>query len=409
MTVSKSVLTGIAVGLLFFLIGYIEETTVGPLKISILWKSAILIALAAYFSLYTKGKWTPQLFIGTAIALKSLFYVYTEDSMLITDFAEATKFLILPIAIATIYSSTLLTKNLEKIQLFFAIWIPASTVPFFLGLAPLAINESYDLAIYGQEGKVAFAGVFNNNSHVAAVTLACSIILQLHLLHLRRINRLAFFVLSTISLIALYLTYARTGWLSLVGGLVVYSYLHYPLKKFIYSFISGTVLLWIVGTSLYNSSEIFRNRLLGTNAYAQEVSLNQAGSGRFEIWQNAVQGPISEGPLGVLIGIGLDRAKSLMLDAYGMRIFSHNFFLDAYQTSGAIGLLLVIVYVFMVYRIAAGHLGSRSSAIAMALFAQFLLVLVVQGGTFFWTFLIFGLSIGFKRNKDHDRTSKTQS
>ncbi len=366
-------------GVIAFLFAYLDELYLGPIKFGVAWKAMLVFYIALIWLKRSKKPITHQLLFGISYCLKSVIYSYHSLKYFLTDVSEAIKFFILPLAIEFFGGAKKPIDLAEKTRSFLVFFVPLSCAPFLLGMEPLVDKHSLD--IYGATGSE-FSGIFGTK-HGAAVTLAAAFILTLHKTRIKSIPAFLGLGLMLLCAVSLYLTYVRTGLVSLAVGVTVYLLLVYKARAILplaLIFTAGALTLF----HLASTNEVLRMRLTGTNIFTEEVSFNQLGSGRLDFWKAAVQGPSEDGMVGVLLGRGLEKTKDYMLDETGLRIFSHNGFLDAYQTNGVIGLIIFIAFWVSILILSIKRRKTSYGPVSLALACEALIIQLVQGGSFFW-------------------------
>lgn len=389
------ILLYIILGGALFALAHNENTTFFGVKLGLIWKAMLFLFLILTTINLNSILLSNVALLGLLYSVKLLFYDFDTFPYWLVDFGEAIKFATLPLLIY-VFSATNIAKRSKNILIFLSAWLSLSCVPYFFGLEPNVDVEAFSLEIYGSSN-LAFIGIFSN-PHTAAVTLAANSLLLVHIARQQWINKMLAVLFLGISLIGLYLTFARTGWLAFAVGLAIYIYFTYSLKKVISLLAIGTPIALAFFVFLYSESDIFRMRLSGTNIYVADNSLNQLTSGRLLFWSTALEGPSAEGFSGILFGLGLEQSKDIMESKIGWRIFSHNGFLDAYQNSGLVGLILFIAFVTSLLKWAWRE-RRRGGQLAIALVSMFILIQSVQGGTFWWLSILLGLSSGLMRQK----------
>jgi O-antigen ligase len=382
-----------------FFLSYFEEYQLGSIKIGIIWKSIVLAFIVIYLITHSPRRISAHFIFGTLYFFKTLVYVYHSLGYFFIDFSEALKLYILP---ASFEASSRYQRNFKfrsDFLKFLVLWTSFSCIPFFFGLHPLEAKENHSLAIYGDADGSEFAGVFANK-HLAAVTLACSLIILFHYFRRNILPKAMVIFCSLICLIGLYQTYVRTGFLALMVGLAVYVFKSFSVKKSIIIIVAVLLISAIFSLVAMEMSPVFVMRMTGTNLYQDEASADQIGSGRFDFWEQALNGPFSEGYSGFLMGVGLEHTKDYMESIIGLRIFSHNGFLDAYQTNGILGFVIFILYFVFLFKFICKKCNSNYKPLALALYFQMLIVQLVQGGVFFWYYIMFSVTIGLCTNNE---------
>ena len=131
----------------------------------------------------------------------------------------------------------------------------------------------------------------------------------------------------------------------------------------------------------YNNNIAFRNRINGVNIYQTRNpdGIELGGSGRTAFWLNGISNwANNDGIYQVFFGSGYTKVTENNLKSTGMKVFSHNLFVDTLAQHGIIGFILLLTVFFSLYhfivRISRGSpykrlcLGAYWSNIIFALF-----------------------------------------
>lgn len=390
--------------LLFFTIFYIESLSIAGIKIAIAWK-LILIAFIIAYIVFDKGKaLKPFIFWGYLYSLKN-FVTTSSFIYFMSSLAEVIKCTFIPL----MSHFFLLVQKNRGIDLYLvlralAIYTIFSTVPFLLGIIqPLA--KGYDLSLFGIDA-YGFVGIFQI-AHAAAITMAFSILILLFVF-LKSNNKREKLFYAGLIVIALWVeiqTYARIGLAVLI---VASAYLLLYKKRFTFylKLMIPAVILSAAAYTYYLNSPVLQMRIQGTNKYfKQNNEKADIGSGRFDFYAAAVNN-WSNGDFSVIIiGLGEEPAKDLMLEAVGLRIYAHNAFLDALQFNGLLGVLFFALFLgFMVV-----YIGRRRHSeyyqLTVTLFIGYLVSMLFQGEHLFLPDTMLALSLAMLNTKRPDESS----
>lgn len=384
----------------FFCLFYIEPILVGPVSIAVLWKTFLLAALLLALFMRPGGIFLPRLTIWGLL----FFVAGLVNESLVLDpvdtISNAVKNAYIPIIFGFLLHRFGCTEKGEYSARSFIIVLSAfiilSTIPFLLNiLSPL--KSGYDLSIFG-EGELAFGfiGVFQN-AHGASMTLTVASITLLWALPYtrRKSTRLFYLALVAVGLVASLLTLVRTGLAMFATGLLVLlatsrKRIHFRLAL---AFVIASV---AAAVYLFETSEVFRLRMLGLNVLMQQqdVTFNQLGSGRLLYWTTALERFFSSPFLQQIFGFGPALAKEYMFEAIGLRIYAHNGFIDILQFYGYFGLFAYAMMLSQIFRILFALPRSNPYFLLLTLhLTAYLVGMLVQGERYFLVDVLFVLSI----------------
>lgn len=251
---------------------------------------------------------------------------------------------------------------------------------------------------FGVEGVYYYTGLFLA-PHAAASYFVAAILTLVYGLKRGRFKTFkikAFnLFLVCIGLYSLFQTYVRTGWLMLIVGM---SLLFFPQRiamKHIFGFILSLALLLGGGTYLYNTNEQFNARLTGRNIYnnpnAEKIDLE--GSGRTAFWKNGIQGWMESEPYEILFGQGNTKVAERNYRETGMRVFSHNQFVQTLSENGLIGFLLLLGFYLHLFRTIQRHKASPYYRLCISLFGAAIIFAFFQNEMYFDYAIIFSLTL----------------
>lgn len=154
------------------------------------------------------------------------------------------------------------------------------------------------------------------------------------------------------------------------------------------------VIFLLAGWQYYESSEVVQMRFKGTNVYMEKSGGAQdVGSGRTSFYTTAIENWSGEGLASILIGLGEEKAKDMMEDKVGLRIYAHNGFIDVVQFGG---LLSTVLYLAFFYHLLIYIRKSRKEKfhhLVVALFLCYFVCMLIQGERFFLADVMFAVSL----------------
>jgi hypothetical protein len=232
---------------------------------------------------------------------------------------------------------------LEKLLLILAQFISVTSLITLLKIIePL---EDYKSAAGHYQDAVYYTSVFGT-PHSASSYFCVSIIVILYFFiqgkFKTKFEKIFNATLLVVSLYSIYLAYVRTGWLMLLVSLLfIVNIKKISMKQKVRVFLGGLIVgLGILG--LYSNDEAFRNRVSGSSEYRGESGqvVDTKGSGRIEFWKNGWDNWSSGNFYELCFGKGYDSVVEYNYKKTGMRVFSHNQFVDSLAQYGLFSLLV---------------------------------------------------------------------
>ena len=348
----------IILGIFLFLLLHFEHISLGPLKVSIIWKLILIFWLSTkVLKLKVKDRlYLPFLFLSI-ISLVHLIY----DSAV---FALSANFLLY--YLLGVYASSLSHNKLLNILKYLRFFLIIIFIPYaFLGLDSL--GSVYDLAKYdGGEGLI---GPFAN-PHTASMILAIIGVINFHFLlrqsKTRTSKRLNFFIFS-LSIYFLVNTFVRTGIAMFIIGVVLILFNKIKFKTVFKSTILITSFSFLIINFLNTDSPFFK-RMIGESKYNKEESFEQYGSGRGLLFLHGLDIISSyDNPFQYLYGIGESELRAQIKIRTGNPLVTHNGFLDITIVHGIIGLILLAYFLYenFIFVIRKSNSNLRSLALAV--------------------------------------------
>lgn len=385
-------LKSIVVGLILFILLYLEPVNIGPVKFSHVWKIvamylcvlSIILALIQNRSRYVMS----DLYRSNTLKVGYLFFAWavfagmTHEGALESIIIASQR--LLPVmflhylllyrykAEDTVYSLT-----------FLVIFVMFSTIPFNLQLLK-PLGQGYDVvSILGAE-KLGFVGIFQNQ-HAAAITLGlCAIIATISYLQESYFSKKTMAGFIAIYLfVTLIMTYTRSGLIAYIAGIIVYLKLIgkvSSLMRFaIISVIAGSIFMYS-----FSEMDMLKSRLLGKTMYNQDssVSADSISSGRLSFWKSALEIFVEKEPYLWIVGIGEEQLKVEMKARVGMSIFAHNGLINELLNNGIVGLLLLLYYYRCIFIDLRKITDKNIKTIALSVFSSWVTFIFFQGGEF---------------------------
>ncbi len=288
-------------------------------------------------------------------------------------------------------------ETLTTIVYSLAQYIPLSSLLILFGIMdPPYIMSTTDSFGGGEVGY--YRGVFGS-AHCASSYFCISIILLLTGFINGRFKsfwaKLYNGVLILFCFYSIYNTFVRTGWLMLAVALIfLLDFSKINIKRMSIYMMSIALVLGVV-IYLYNNNDAFYGRITGRNIYTEtggdKIDMN--GSGRTQFWKNAVivwtDGNLYE----ALFGSGLTKVKAQNLRTTGMPVISHSQFFDQLAQYGLVGLLLLILYYFKLYKYIWRFKRNKYSRTCKSLYMATIVFCFFQNEPYFIYVLLFSALI----------------
>lgn len=340
---------------LYLVIHYLEGlSSAGTFSFAQLWKIPVLLYLLWISIQYLTGK-TRFENATYWLAIESLF---SPETLLnpIASFIYTSKLLPFVLFFRFFYEKfQAKVEVLEKILYAFAQYICLASALTLTGIIKPA-SDMISAESFGIKNAVYFSGIFG--APHAASSYCCIAILILFngflIRHYKsRFSKIFNATLLLVGLIAIFKAYVRTGWLMLVIGLFCLVDFKTINAKRILAYLF-CILLGIGGILyFYNNNIAFRNRINGVNIYQTRNpdGIELGGSGRTAFWLNGISNWANNDDIyQVFFGSGYTKVTENNLKTTGMKVFSHNLFVDTLAQHGIIGLMLLLTVFFSLYQ-----------------------------------------------------------
>lgn len=390
--------------LIFFLLHYFEGLPpIGGLSVAQVWKLPILGMLLIY-NITKVYRYTS---IEKSGYLMSLECMMNQETLINPMFSvvKASKQLTLPLFLGFFRNMARRNpKSLETVMYSLAQFICLSSLPVMMGfVSPL--REMRSAENFGIDGAVYFSGVLGSPHAAASYWCIAILVLMFGLVSgyfksmAARIYNLAMIVTGFVSI---FMAYTRTGWLMLVVGLI---FLLKPVKltfNHILIFLAAVAIMVGGFEYLFENNEAFRLRMTGTNMYNGNdgETIDMGGSGRTEFWSTGISNWSNNDLYALLFGAGYTKVTEDNFQSTGMKVFSHNQFIDALCQHGLIGLLLLLLFFYNIYRYIS-RIDKRVEyrRLAMAVFWSSVVFAFFQNEMYFNFALIFAIVLSLMQQK----------
>jgi len=376
-------------GLLLLLLFHFESLSLGPVKISHLWKGILLLFLI----IKILSKKRNNLLIYKPLIWLALFQLINLE-LFNNPFNAAILFgttLILPLL--GIYTLSYTPNQLKNGLLFFASFFILSFVPYELGILK-SLEEGYRLTSYGVQDSDGVIGPFQT-VHSASTALAGSFITLLYFWFTKSFNRIYLSTLLILCFYFLIFTYVRTGMAMVVLGaipMLIYFAKKEASTRFRLIFFGSIFSILISGWVL--SNETLMDRITGNrvSGASETESFESLGSGRGLIYTFAVEIFMEANVFEKLIGIGQTEQKSRMENKLGSALIPHNGFLLLLLNNGLIGLMLFLTFIRKLNKLISQYAPSHRSLLKGLLYA-YLVMTFFQNYDMIYMYLILALGI----------------
>ncbi len=370
---------------LFFLLFYVESIKIGGIVVSQLWK----IPLALYMLYYVfqhRHLSTPTW--AQAQYWQSLKWVFTGGyvTQFMVNLQACIKFLFLPLLFNFIRNKDWNVEQIRAILLTTVHYFVLTNIPFlFFGFK--GISHGHDYGTY-----VAYSGIFQNQ-HAMSVIMAICMIVILSYMQKRYIvgrwNKMYNVFLMCVAAYAMYLGFARTGWLMcLLAVIVVFWPKDMTVRQWIAMATVGVVLMGSL-SYLMATDTLFYDRVVGNNITTHEHM--NVTSGRTEYTAAALERFVNGNPIEWIIGVSTENIYDAIFLKTGMRVGAHNGFVDMLTRNGIVGLGLMLVFLVSLLLFIRKRNQCDSYRMALAMWVMMLSFQITQGGVMFHTDLLYAL------------------
>jgi O-antigen ligase len=338
------------------------------------------------FIIYTKRRKSDLYYKwGILWALKHLFNMDTLVHFSV-NISQTVKFSI-PSIVAKFFTIKINDqKKIFQIALIFSQYIILTSVPFLLGILDTKGGRTYD-------GLASFSGIFNGQHPLAITTsMASMFILYEYMSSKSKFSKFYNLILLVLAVIIVYKAFTRTGWVMMGLGFIVILYYKARNFKNVIMYLSFAGLIGLGGYQLFlKNNQRFSNRI--NDVVNDGTYQADRGSGR-DIFRSVSLGLFLDGDVPTqIIGTGIEPLMDHMEDTIGMRLYSHNGFIDALVAEGIIGIIFMTCFIFAMVRYAYTKRRNNYFPITISCIAMWIIFQFVQGGSLTFQDLFLGLSL----------------
>lgn len=361
----------------FFMLLYSENINIGGgMKISQLWKMPLLAYLIYYVFQYRRKSspdWTKMYYW---LSLKHLINGEMCKS-LVSNIQDGLTFLFLPLSY-NYFQNKLKTISLQKCILCVCQYFILTNIPFlFFGME--SNQEGID---YGDFK--CFTGIFQNQ-HAMSVIMAICIMVILYNYKSGTFKdwkvKLYNIFLLGLGVYAMYLGFARTGWVMCVIGICILFFPKDLQAKQWMRIVSLCIVLGSVFAYMMVSNKAFHDRILDINSATGKKK--EMGSGRGTLIANAIELYTSGNYFELAFGYSMVGLKEYERQKIGKPLFAHNGFVTLLATDGAIGLLMEILAMLLLLRFIHRRRNCPTYRLAVSSWVMNLSFQLTQGGHIF--------------------------
>lgn len=368
----------------FFLLFYSESLDVGGMSISQLWK----IPLACYLAFYLfqhrhlpTPKWAQFQYWSS---LKHLVNA-GDVTKFMPNVQEMFKFAFLPLLFNYFNNKQWKAETLKKTLLVVSQYFILTNIPFMLGLQTLKRGHDYG-------NFVAYAGIFRNQHGMTIVMAICIVVILNEFKSGRFQNKASKFYnvcLIVLASYAMYLGFARTGWLMfLLATLVLFFPRNTSVKQWM-GIISVSFVLLVGFVYLFNTDQRFHDRIVGNDLQThKQINIDSGRSKYMAIaLDRYAHGCVSE----LLIGVSHEEVTEVMKVKTGMKIGAHNGFVDMLAANGIVGLGLMLLFAFSLLAFIWQRKKCPTAKLAIAMWMMYMSFQTTQGGHMFHSDFLYAL------------------
>lgn len=394
---------------MYFAIHYFEGLPpVAGFSVAQLWKIPVLLFLL-FYCFYSKRKLKPFEKTNFFLVIEMLFnkdLIVSPKSLIIGSSKQ------MPLGLFYnffVYGFRNNASKLETILYSFAQFICLSSLPCLLGIIHPLYNY-INADSFGIEGLYYYSGLFNA-PHCAASYFAIAVIVLVYGFKQKRFvtfaSKLFNLALVCVGIVSIFKAYVRTGWLMLIVGIAfIFVFSIKKTRKKITYLVSFLILFGGGVLFLYNQNDAFRSRLQGNNIYTNTggESIEIGGSGRLSFWQNGIHLWTNSDNVGqLLFGQGYYAVIQQNEMRTGLRVFSHNMFVDVLSQHGLFGLLLVIIYFGQIYVYIRKNRNNSYYILAKAVFWMSIVFSFFQNEVYFDYAFVFAIILAMLPNSPAEK------
>lgn len=368
----------------FFLLFYSESIEIGGLRISQLWKIPLVGYLIFYLFQHRRKNaplWTQAYYW---LSVKHLFNSGSIKNIF-GNIQDGISFLFLPL-LYNYFQNAIKIGTVSKFLLCICQYFILTNIPFlFFGL------QTYKQGVeYGDI--IGYTGIFQNQHAMSTIMGICIIVLLYYFKkeELRNwIIKLYNLLLLFLAAYSMYRGFARTGWvMCLFGILILFLPRNISVKQWIGTLV---VLLVLAGgfSFLMITNKDFHDRILDINRVTGKQK--ELGSGRADYIANAWKLYASGNAFELAFGKSMKDLTDYEYEKTGHHILAHNGFVTLLATDGALGVLIKLLAMSLLFVFIHRRRTCFSHHAALAFWVMNLSYQLTQGGHVFHSDLLYAL------------------
>lgn len=332
-----------------FIVLFFDQTFLGQIKVSHLWKIILFGYITVLVVLYSEKRFFNSFFflgIITGVSLlvnTSTSKGFQNDLLMFFDIYSLPLFYVYFRKWGEIENNY---QSLDRLVIFFALFTILSNIPFLLGIleSPKDIEE---LLSSEEDPFRAITGLFHNASGASKVFTVATLTIVAYrkrFMDKSTWNKLIWLALVIIGVASIVFSFTRTGWALFILGFSFLLLYRSRTRSRIRSLMIISFMIFLA-VLLFKSNELLYNRLIGKKSnrpYTKD--LNYISSGRGTLYSYSFDIIKEASFIEFLIGFGSKGALDKMQERIGNRTYPHNRFLEIFLVGGLITFLLYLFY-----------------------------------------------------------------
>lgn len=337
-----------------FLVLFFDQTFIGPIKVSHLWKIILFGYITVLVLSYSrKGLFNSFFLLGVITGISLLINTtasqgFQNDLLIFFDIYSLPLFYVYFRNLGEIENSS---QSLEKLLLFFVFFTILSNLPFLLGIleSPKDIEE---ILSSEEDSFSGVTGLFHNASGASKVfTVATLTIIAFRKRFIEKSQwyRIIWLALVIIGIASIVFSFTRTGWALFILGFSFLLLYRSKLRSKLRSVLVIGIMIFLA-VILFKSNELLYNRLIGKKegrVYTKDF--NSISSGRGTLYSYSIDIIKEARNTEFLIGFGSKGTFDKMQEKIGNRTYPHNRFLEIFLVGGLVTFLLYLFYLKKIF------------------------------------------------------------
>jgi len=333
--------------ILLFIILYNESTIIGQIRFGVLWKIPLLTFLLIYTLINSIGKKDLSfLFVSLLFVLKLVLNTSFPENVF-KDATSAFSELFLPLSYYYFkYKYSLTPKKVLSILIHLSIFYLLSSLPFIFKLISPNQNDIDMLSWGGYQNINLLTGLFYSVDSSSKVFVFSTIVVLVNFERFKRTlqTKLFYYSLVILGIYSTFYAFTRTGWLSLIFGVLLYYFYNTNLKqksKFIFASVTVIVLFMSLG----EVTELIQNRVLGIRTVSKKnyTRVDELTSSRSILFDVAYKTITQADTKTLFFGYGEEQGRIEFTKYINKAMVAHNRFLEITISGGLLALFLFLL------------------------------------------------------------------